>query len=154
MMGDQNDKQRSCIWWFMDVGERGSITCEIVLLRALPLRRPNIGARRAKASGHHLCPQTTTYLGIFYAKLRKKELAQHAAVRLPGVEHSEGPPKSWWISRNQAREAHGRPAPMPTARVRHAAVMAARAGQARWLKSPAPGDSGEAAWKAGASQRR
>jgi hypothetical protein len=24
--GDQNDKQRSCFWWFMEVGERGGMT--------------------------------------------------------------------------------------------------------------------------------
>jgi hypothetical protein len=23
--GDQNGKQRSCFWWFMDVGERGGM---------------------------------------------------------------------------------------------------------------------------------
>ena len=24
--GNQNDKQRSCFWWFMEVGERGGMT--------------------------------------------------------------------------------------------------------------------------------
>lgn len=24
--GDQNDKQRSCFWWFMEVGDWGSMT--------------------------------------------------------------------------------------------------------------------------------
>jgi hypothetical protein len=57
MMDDQNDKQRSCFWWFMEVGESGGMR------QRDSLARRNTALRRAMdGSGADDAPLTFSQL--------------------------------------------------------------------------------------------
>jgi hypothetical protein len=53
MVGDQNDKQRSCFWWFIEAGEWGSMTQSDSLAWRNTALHPPVGTPPSESGSEH-----------------------------------------------------------------------------------------------------